>query len=123
MKISAVGAGSVTVTRGSLGTTAGSSYPSGTAVQVIQDWMFTSVEANSTVGTCTAASGCLLNYSVLGAATTGTPTTGFPAAGGTSGIVIDNQVPVATQVGAEQIYYNLLSGTTNNAIQASQSNP
>ncbi|MFZ0979698.1 MAG: hypothetical protein WAN23_09880 [Candidatus Acidiferrales bacterium] len=123
MKISAVGAGSVTVTRGSLGTTAGSSYPSDTAVRVIQDWMFTSVEANSTVGTCTAASGCLLNYSVLGAGTTGAPTTGFPAAGGTSGIVVDNQVPVATQAGAEQIYYNLLSGTTNNAIQASQSNP
>ena len=123
MKITAVGTGSVTVTRGSLGTTAGSNYPSGTAVQVIQDWMFTSVKANSTVGTCTAASGCLLNYSVLGAGTAGTPTTGFPAAGGTSGIVIDNQVPTATQVGAEQIYYNLLTGTTNNAIQASQSNP
>lgn len=123
MKITAVGTGSVTVTRGSLGTTKGSSYPSGTAVQVIQDWMFTSVEANSTVGTCTATSGCLLNYSVLGAGTTGTPTTGFPAAGGTSGIVIDNQVPTATRVGAEQIYYNLLTGTTNNAIQASQSNP
>lgn len=123
MKITAVGASSVTVTRGSLGTTAATSYPSGTAAQVIQDWMFTSVEANSTVGTCTATSGCLLNYSVLGAGTTGTPTTGFPAAGGTSGIVIDNQVPAATQVGAEQIYYNLLTGTTNNAIQASQSNP
>ncbi|MFZ0786162.1 MAG: hypothetical protein WA369_10205 [Candidatus Acidiferrales bacterium] len=121
MKITAVGTNSVTVTRGSLGTTKGSSYPSGTAAQVIQDWMFTAVEANSTVGTCT--SGCLLNYSVLGAGTTGTPTTGFPATGGTSGIVIDNQVPAATQVGAEQIYYNLLSGTTNNAIQASQSNP
>ena len=121
MKITAVGASSVTVTRASLGTTAGSSYPSGTTVQVIQDWMFTSVEANSTVGTCTSA--CLLNYSVLGAGTTGTPTTGFPAAGGTSGIVVDNQVPTATQVGAEQIYYNLLTGTTNNAIQASQSNP
>ena len=123
MKITAVGASSVTVTRKALGTTAGASYPSGTAVQVIQDWMFTSVKANSTVGTCTAASGCLLNYSVLGAGTTGTATTGFPAAGGTSGIVIDNQVPTATQVGGEQIYYNLLSGTTNNAIQASQSNP
>jgi hypothetical protein len=121
MKITAVGASSVTVTRASLGTTAGSSYPSGNAVQVIQDWMFTSVGANSSVGTCTA--GCLLNYSVLGAGTTGTPTTGFPAIGGTSGIVIDNQVPAATQVGAEQIYYNLLLGTTNNAIQASQSNP
>ena len=121
MKITAVGANSVTVTRGSLGTTAGSSYPSGTAVQVIQDWMFTSVAANASAGACTA--GCLLNYSVLGAGTTGTPTAGFPAAGGTSGIVIDNQVPAATQVGAEQIYYNLLTGTTNNAIQASQSNP
>lgn len=123
MKITAVGTTSVTVTRGSLGTTAGASYPSGTAAQVIQDWMFTAVEANSTVGTCTAASGCLLNYSVLGAGTTGTPTTGFPAAGGTSGIVVDNQVPAANQVGSEQIYYNLLTGTTNNAIQASQSNP
>jgi hypothetical protein len=123
MKITAVGAVSVTVTRGSLGTTAGSSYPPGTAVQVIQDWMFTSVEANSTQGSCATTSGCLLNYDVLGAAATGTPTTGFPAAGGTSGIVIDNQVPAATQVGAEQIYYNLLTGTTNNAIQASQSNP
>ena len=121
MKITAVGTSSVTVTRGSLGTTAGTSYPAGTAAQVIQDWMFTAVEANSTVGTCTSA--CLLNYDVLGAGTTGTPTTGFPATGGTSGIVVDNQTPVATQVGAEQIYYNLLSGTTNNAIQASQSNP
>jgi hypothetical protein len=121
MKITAVGATSVTVTRGSLGTTAGSSYPSGTAAQVIQDWMFTSVEANASVSPCTA--GCLLNYSVLGAGTAGSPTTGFPAAGGTSGIVIDNQVPGATQVGAEQIYYNLITGTTNNAIQASQSNP
>ncbi len=121
MKITAVGATSVTVTRGSLGTTAGSSYPSGTAAQVIQDWMFTSVEANASVSPCTA--GCLLNYSVLGAGTAGSPTTGFPAAGGTSGIVIDNQVPGATQAGAEQIYYNLITGTTNNAIQASQSNP
>jgi len=121
MKITAVGASSVTVTRASLGTTAGSSYPSGTAVQVIQDWMFTSVEANASVSPCTA--GCLLNYSVLGAGATGTPTTAFPAAGGTSGIVVDNQVPSATQVGAEQIYYNLIIGTTNNAIQASQSNP
>jgi len=121
MKITAVGVSSVTVTRGSLGTTAGTKYPAGTAAQVIQDWMFTSVEANSTVGTCTSA--CLLNYDVLGAGTTGTPTTGFPATGGTSGIVVDNQVPTATQVGGEQIYYNLLSGTTNNAIQASQSNP
>ena len=121
MKVIAVLANSVTVTRASLGTVAGASYPSGTTVQVIQDWMFTSVEANSTVGTCTSA--CLLNYDVLGAGITGTPTTGFPATGGTSGIVVDNQIPVATQVGAEQIYYNLLSGTTNNAIQASQSNP
>ncbi len=120
MKITGVGTGSVTVTRKSLGTTAGSSYPSGTAVQVIQDWMFTSVLANSTVGSCTNGSGCLLNYDVLGAGATGTPTTGFPAAGGTSGIVIDNQS--LTQAGAEQIYYNLL-GTGSSAIQASQSNP
>ena len=52
----------------------------------------------------------------------------LPAAGGTSGLVIDNTVGAGTQVGASQIYFSTLSdqacggsGTGGCAVQASQS--
>ena len=107
------------VTVASLGTTEAAHSDSAT-VQDIQDWLYASAVNDGNVGACTGA-GCLFNYSVLGAGTTGTPTAGFAAGGGTSGIVVDNQVLPATQVGAEQIYYSTLTGDT--AVQASQSNP
>ncbi len=106
------------VTRAQLGTTA-ATHAAGAAVQDVQDWLFLSVIAHGNATGCTGA--CLYNFNVIGGAATGTAVAGQAAAGGTSGIVIDNLS--TTQVGAEQIYYNLLSGTTNNAIQASQSAP
>jgi len=108
------------VTRAQIGTTA-ATHSTGAAVQDVQDWLFLSVIANSNVGMCATGSGCLLNYNVIGVGATGNATTGLAAAGGASGIIIDNLS--TTQVGAEQIYYNLLSGTASNAIQASQSYP
>ncbi|MGB8990111.1 MAG: hypothetical protein WCC37_26175, partial [Candidatus Sulfotelmatobacter sp.] len=52
----------------------------------------------------------------------------LPAAGGTSGLIIDNTVGAGTQVGASQIYFSTLSdqacgssGTGGCAVQASQS--
>jgi len=106
------------VTRAQLGTTA-ATHAAGAVVQDVQDWLFLSVIAHGNATGCTGA--CLYNFNVISGAATGTAVTGQAAAGGTSGIVIDNLS--TTQVGAEQIYYNLLSGTTSNAIQASQSNP
>jgi hypothetical protein len=114
MKVTAGGGtGTLTVTRGQLGTTA-ATHLTGTATQDIQDWLFASVAGSGNTGGCTGA--CIFNYNVIGAGTTGTPTTGLAAAGGTSGIVIDTSSTAIT--GDEEIYYTLLGGTS--AIQASQ---
>jgi hypothetical protein len=115
MQITAV-TPTLTVSRGSLGTTA-ATHSSGAAVQDIEDWLFMSVAANGNVAGCTGA--CLYNYLVTTGSATGTPTAGLAATGGTSGIIIDNSS--TTQVGAQQIYYSILGGTS--AVQASQSAP
>jgi hypothetical protein len=95
-----------------------------------QDWLFMSVTANGNATGCTGA--CLYNFNVQGAGATGTATTGQSAAGGTSGVIIDNKL---TGAGESQIYYTTLSnqtcagnGTTGSgsghcAVQASQSAP
>jgi hypothetical protein len=95
-----------------------------------QDWLFMSVTANGNATGCTGA--CLYNFNVQGAGTTGTVTDGLSAAGGTSGIIIDNSL---SGPGESQIYYTTLAnqactgngttgtGTGNCAIQASQSAP
>lgn len=96
------------------------------------DWLFLSVAANGDATGCTGS--CLYNYNVEGAGTTGSVTTGQSAAGGTTGIVVDNNL---TGSGESQIYYTTLSNQTCNgssapvvgngkgscAIQASQSAP
>jgi hypothetical protein len=55
------------------------------------------------------------------------PVDGLPAAGGASGIIIDNVVPSGTLAGASQVYFSTLGnqacttgGTGGCAIQASQ---
>ncbi len=95
-----------------------------------QDWLFMSVAAAGNATGCTGA--CLYNFNVQGAGTTGTATDGLSAAGGTSGVIIDNRLAGA---GQSQIYYTTLStqacagnGSTGNgtgscAVQASQSAP
>ena len=95
-----------------------------------QDWLFMSVAASGNATGCTGA--CLYNFNVQGAGTTGAATDGIAAAGGTSGIVIDNRLAGA---GQSQIYYTTLAnqacagnGSTGNgtgrcAVQASQSAP
>lgn len=94
------------------------------------DWVYISVAANGNGTGCTGA--CLYNYKVA-TATSGTATAGQLEAGGTSGIVVDNNS--TTQTGAKQIYYTTRGGQncTGNgstgsgfgicAIQASQSAP
>jgi hypothetical protein len=116
LQVTAVDGTTLTISRGQLGTTA-AAHANGAAVQDIKDWLFLSVAANGNAASCTGA--CLYNYNVIGAGTSGTPIAGLAASGGTSGIVVDNQS--TTQVGAEQIYYNTITGDT--AVQASQSNP
>ena len=95
-----------------------------------QDWLFMSVIANGNKTGCTGA--CLYNFNVQGAGTTGNVTDGIAAAGGTSGIAIDNS---GTGTGQSQIYYSTLanqtcngngttgSGTGRCAVQTSQSAP
>jgi len=77
----------------------------------------------TTVGTTTIDNGTLrwINAGAL-------PTVGLPAAGGTSGIIVDNYVPSTTLTGASQVYFTTLSDSTTTcgssptgcAIQASQ---
>jgi hypothetical protein len=96
------------------------------------DWLFLSVAANGNATGCSGS--CLYNYNVEGAGTTGSVTTGQQAAGGSTGIVIDNN---QSGTGESQIYYSTLSNQTCNGsstpvvgngtgscgVQASQSNP
>ena len=134
MLVTAVNTGTKTLTlvRAAVGTTENAgTYASGTSVYIPAiDYLYLSVTENGNVtdGALACSGACLYSIAVgtssASYATTGmAPANGLGAAGGTSGIIIDNTVPATTQVGAEQIYYNLLSGTTSNAIQASQSAP
>jgi hypothetical protein len=113
----AAGAITLTVTRGQQSTT-GAMHNSGATTQDIQDWIFTSVEANGNVAGC--AGPCVYNYNVIAGATTGTPSDSLAAGttnGGTSGIIIDTTAPTIT--GGGEIYYTVLGGTS--AVQATQS--
>jgi hypothetical protein len=77
----------------------------------------------STTPGAVTSDGGTLKWTNLGAIAT----TALPAAGGTSGIVIDNTVSSGTQAGASQVYFSTLSnqacadGTGGCAVQASQS--
>jgi len=78
---------------------------------------------NTTAGRVTS-DGATLKWTNLGAL----GTAALPAAGGTSGIIIDNTVGSGTQVGASEVYFSTLSnqacgtsGTGGCAVQASQS--
>jgi hypothetical protein len=100
--------------RGLDGTTAVAHLTPNVPVQDVQDWLFTSVEANGSATGCTGP--CIYNYNVISEAAAGTATAGFGATGGTSGIVIDSSSMAIT--GDAEVYYTLLGGTS--AIQASQ---
>jgi hypothetical protein len=96
------------------------------------DWLFVSVAAsgNTTANGITCAGGCLYNYNVQGAGTTGSPVAAIASAGGTGGMVIDNNL---TTAGESQVYWVTQANQTCNgnasvgngtgicAVQASQS--
>jgi hypothetical protein len=72
----------------------------------------------------TTTDGAVLTWTNLGAIAT----VDMPAAGGTSGIIVDNTVGSGTLTGASQVYFSTLSdqtcgtsGTGGCAVQASQS--
>jgi hypothetical protein len=93
---------------GTAGTCA--TVPTGTAV----DWIFLSMTANGTGTGCAGA--CIYNYNVNSGAATGTSNAGLAAAGGTSGISIDNASTVA---GASQVYYSALANKATTTTTAS----
>ncbi|MGB7945638.1 MAG: hypothetical protein WCF42_20185 [Terriglobales bacterium] len=99
------------------------------------DLIFFSVESSSSTASpvsCTLTTGCLMSFSVP-TTSTGTlptaPAATLAAAGGTSGIIIDNTASSGTEAGASQVYFSPLanqtcptSGTAGGcAVQASQS--
>jgi hypothetical protein len=92
----------------------------GEAVQDIQDWAYLSVTASGSDTGCTGT-GCLYNYAITTTTAPTSSTGGATTTGGASGVIVDNISLV--EGGAEQIYYNMLTATTLNAIQTSQSNP
>jgi len=122
------GTTSLTVARGALGTTAASQVTGANVLVPTLDWAYLSVSANGNDTGCTGA--CVYNYYITGAITGATATTGLTAAGGASGIIIDNST---TTAGESQIYFTTLAnqacvgnGTTGNttggcAVQVSQS--
>ena len=125
------GTTTLTATRAQLGTTA-AAHANAAGVDNIHDWIYLSVTANGAGTGCTGA--CLYNYAVTAPLTTiSNATTGISAAGGTSGIIIDNSV--LTTSGASQIYYTTQnpqacggngttgSGTGGCAVQTLQSAP
>jgi hypothetical protein len=138
MYVNAGGGGTpLNVTRGALGTSL-AAYASGANVSIpALDWLFLSVTANGN-GTGTGCTGaCLYNYYISSPLAVGASAiTGQQAAGGTTGIVIDNGY---TSAGASQIYYTTLlsqgckgsnglgtgtgGGTGGCAVQASQTLP
>jgi hypothetical protein len=104
------GTTSLNVTRGALGTTAGSHLNGAPVSSAGMDWLFLGVTANGSDAVCTGA--CVYSFYIGNPLGTGsTAYAGFNAAGGASGIVIDNGF---TSAGASQIYYSTLSGQTCN---------
>lgn len=88
-----------------------------------KDWIFLSVESlgsNSSPVNCPSNAGCLMSFSVpttLGGTLPAGTTATLAASGGTSGVVIDNNVASGT-LHTSQIYFSTLTGGT--AVQASQ---
>lgn len=86
-----------------------------------QDRLYVSVSANgiNAAGGCSGTAGCIFMFDVTSAnwGSAVTPGAGLAAAGGTSGIVVDNISSAIT--GASQIYYSTLT-SPGNAVQASQ---
>lgn len=80
------------------------------------DYIYAGVNAGGNDTGCTGA--CIYMYNLTGLSwgTGAVANAGFAAAGGTSGIIVDN---VSTSTGASQIYYSTLT-SPGNAIQASQ---
>jgi hypothetical protein len=85
------------------------------------DYIFFSLDRSNVTG-CTSTSnvdGCLLAYNV----STGTPVlssvqpetySGTFNCFVTGGIVVDNAIPAGTEIGASEIYYMALNGTSTN---------
>jgi hypothetical protein len=135
MLVTNIATNTLTLTRGSLGTTR-VAHTSGATVTDEPDFMYLSVTAGGNDAGCTGA--CLYNYVVgnssgsLTAAQALASITGIGATGGTTGIIIDNS---STLPGEEQIYYSTLgsqvctgNGTNGNgtgrcAVQTLQSAP
>jgi hypothetical protein len=122
------GTTTLTVGRAINGTTAAAHLISA-GVEDIHDWIYLSVSALGNDGVCSGA--CLYNFGVnIPLIATATATAGINAAGGTSGVIIDNTV-LGTLAGASQIYYSTLDpqacttsgGTGGCAVQTSQSAP
>jgi hypothetical protein len=101
------------------------------------DRIFLSVEDSAITGDaqirCPAAPGCIMSFDVSSILNAASPTAATAsAAGGTSGIVVDNAVSLITTPGASQVYFTPLqdqpcagsggvgTGTGGCAIQASQ---
>jgi hypothetical protein len=134
------GTTSITVARAQIGTTEAAHAGTGNITIPAVDYIYLSVTklGTATPGALTCTGGACLYSIAVGTASgsravTGmAPTNAVAAAGGTSGIVIDNS---STSAGASQIYYTTLSnqtcggnGTTGSgsggcAVQTSQSAP
>jgi hypothetical protein len=127
MLVTAISSNTLTITRAQLGTTA-ASHANGAGVNNIHDRVFLSVTANGIQTGCSGA--CVYSFDVTNLALPSSASAGLAAAGGTSGIIIDNVVSSTT--GASQVYFSTLSnqacngnGTTGSgsggcAVQASQ---
>jgi len=127
MLVSAIGGNTLTITRAQLGT-AGAVHANGAKVNHIHDRVFVSVATNGNQTGCAGA--CVYSFDVTNMAALSSASAGLAAAGGTSGIIIDNAVTTTT--GASQVYYSTLSNQTCNgngstgsgtggcAVQASQ---
>jgi hypothetical protein len=107
MLITGVGTGTITATRGQLGTPT-VTHNSGATVNDEKDWLFLSVSANGNATTsCTGA--CIYNYDVFAGAVAGTATAGRQVIGGTSGITVDN---TTIGGGGSQVYFTYLGSAT-----------
>jgi hypothetical protein len=104
-----------------------------------KDWIFTSMEggsATAVAATCegtVGSTGCIMSFNVTSGTLPATATASVSAAGGASGVIVDNSVESAP-TGASQVYFTPLmdqactttipdspAATGGCAIQASQS--
>jgi hypothetical protein len=127
MLVTSISSNTLTITRGQLGTTA-APHANGAAVTNIHDRVFLSVPATGSQTGCAGA--CVYSFDVTNLALPSSASDGLAAAGGTSGIIVDNVVISTT--GASQVYFSTLSNQTCNgngttgsgnggcAVQASQ---